>query len=277
MDASECEDFDPRDYQNLPRLPLLRLVDLAHDLLRGMPKPPHERVADVAERVKSELDELEAAITKWKTIASEATLAEEAALDAFVDGLWTSLHARLDSWAVYEKAELLSLSSTRRGKVDYPRYIAAAQRAADILDRLFGDEGASFTNQTYSQQAKTMAAILKTIEDQRLGEAIDNLVGPDLLAALRDCQGRYEAMVVARTTREQKLGLSLRQLGEHLRWELNLYVIHVLGLADRSQPASIVTVKRWLAPILDARATTRVRPDGGVSGEWSIEAVRKGL
>lgn len=276
-DANELEDFDARNYQTLPRLPLVRLVELAHELLARMPKPPHERVVDAAERVKTELDELESAITKWRQVASDATLAEEAALDAFVDGLWASLHARLESWAVYEKAELLSLSSTRRGKVDYQRYIASAQRAADILDTLFGDEGPHFVHQSYTEQAKAMAGILKTIEHEKLGDAIDSLVGPDLLASLRDCQGRYEAMVVARTTREQKLGLSLRQLAEHLRWELNLYVIHVLGLADRSQPASVATVKRWLAPILDARATTRIRPDGGVSGEWSIEAVRKGL
>ena len=104
----------------------------------------------------SELDELESAITKWKTIASEATLAEEAALDAFVDGLWTSLHARLDSWAVYEKAELLSLSSTRRGKVDYPRYIAAAQRAA-AGTRLLPD-----------RQADVLAALNDSVSMRRL-------------------------------------------------------------------------------------------------------------
>jgi hypothetical protein len=275
MDSSE--DFDPRNYQTLPRLPLVGLLGLARDLLQRTPKPPPERVLDAAQRVRVELEQLEAAIGKWRSVASEATLAEEAALDAFVDGLWTSLRMRLESWSIYERAELLSLSTTRRGKVDYQRYIASAQRARDILETIFGEDGTNFVQHDYTQQAAAMAGVLKIIDDEELGDGIDALVGSDLLLALRDCQGRYESMVCARTTREQALGLSLRKLGEHLRWELNLLVIHVLGSIERGQPSSVAGVKHCLQPILDARSSTRVRADGGVSGEWSIEAVRRGL
>ncbi len=277
MDASDLEDFDARNYQTLPRLPLVGLLALARELVEGMPKPAAEQVLDAALRVRTELQELEAGIVKWRQVASEATLAEESALDGFVDGLWASLQMRLESWATYERAELLSLSTLRRGKVDYERYIAAAQRARSILETIFGDEGTNFIRGSYAEQASSMAGILKIIDDEALDEAIDSLVGPDLLASLRDCQGRYEAMVSARTTRETSLGLSLRKIAEHLRWELNLFVIHVIGSIDRSNPASTARVKACLQPILDARASTRVRSDGGVSGEWSIEAVRKGL
>jgi len=275
MNASD--DFDPRSYQTLPRLPLVGLIALARELLQRTPKPTTEQVLDAGIRVRNELQELETGIGKWRQVASEATLAEESALDGFVDGLWTSLHMRLESWATYERAELLSLSTTRRGKVDYEPYIAAAQRARDIHETLFGEDGTEFVRRNYAEQASAMAGILKVIDDEDLGDAIDALVGPDLLASLRDCQGRYEAMVQTRTTREQSLGLSLRKIAEHLRWELNLFVIHLLSSVDRSQPESVARAKTCLQPILDARSNTRVHPDGGVSGEWSIEAVRKGL
>lgn len=281
MDASELEDFDAKNYQTLPRLPLVGLLALARELLQRMPKPAREHVLDAAVRVRAELGELESAIVKWRQVASEATLAEEAALDGFVDGLWRSLHMRLESWLTYERAEPLSLSTARRGptdeKVDYRRHIASAQQAREILDTIFGEDGTNFVHRNYTEQASAMASILKIIDDEELGDTIDTLVGPDLLASLRDCQGRYEVMARTRTTREQSLGLTLRKIGEHLRWELNLFVIHVLSSIDRSEPDSLARVKQCLQPILDARSSTRVRADGGVSGEWSIEAVRKGL
>jgi hypothetical protein len=268
--ASEFDDFDPTSYQNLPRLSPNAALLLARNLLARVPKPTTERVHDAAARLQADFDVLETAITKRQALASELTLEQEAELDEFVDSLWIDLHARLESWATFEHPGLRVLASTGPATVDYGRYIDRAEQAREIMQRLFGAGGTSFVARGYREQAAAMGRILAAIDKYELADKIRTLVGPDLLPILRDAQARYTEMVRARGDREQNLGISLRTLAAQMRWRINLYVVHVLSLLDRSKPQTLDVVRNALQPIVEFRRTMRVR-DGSESGEWTFE------
>jgi hypothetical protein len=274
MAASEFDDFDPTNYQTLPRLSPHASLTLARELLARVPTPASERVREATGRLQAEFESLEAAIAKRRGLASELTLEQEAELDEFVDALWVDLHTRLESWSTFERPGASVLASMSNSAIDYDRQADLARQAREITELLFGRGGTSFVARGYRQQAEAMGRILAAIDRFQLANTITTLVGPDLLAILRDAQVHYTAMVRARGEREKNLGISLRELAGQMRWRINLYVVHVLSLLDRNKPDTLEIVRVSLRPILDFRQSMRVRGDGSDSGEWTYDGLR---
>lgn len=268
MEATGFLDFDPGQYLPLPRPPIPGLVSMTTALVEAAPEdPPAVIIADI-ERVSAQLQLVEEAIDARRVHASTEVFALEAEFDNFVDGLWLSLRDRLHGWRVYERPGARRLAALPEVSVDYSGYIARAARARVISVKLFAGEGTSFVQRSYAEQSAVMASILRIVKSENLGPDIDALVGEDLLASLRDCQPRYEAMVNARALREKGLSHNLRALGERLRGHLVLYTTHVLGLADPDAPETLAQIQTSLRPILAFRRkqATGQSETGGTGG-----------
>ncbi|MFW5740194.1 MAG: hypothetical protein ACOC1F_07495 [Myxococcota bacterium] len=74
--------------------------------------------------------------------------------------------------------------------------------------RLFQDSSDFLKEELVSQNTR-MAALLKQIDDDQLQAKIDSLCGPEFLAACREVQPKYKAMVSERLRRDEAAGTNL--------------------------------------------------------------------
>lgn len=266
------EPFDPTRYQSLPRLSPTTTQALAQSLLARTPTLASERVRRAAGQLAADLDELDRALGGTSAGAREI-VEREAELDHYLDGLWHTLHLRLTAWQVYERPGMLQVAAaTQTPLVDYDGCARRGRRARELSSVLF-PEGPPFVAHGYRTQSLVMAKRLAEIDARGWAKQLDKLAGRELLAALREAQVVYEAMVAARTARGPTL--SVRRASHQTQWQIGLYVVHVLSMVDPSAPTSEATVQHALQPLLALR---RLPSPGGESmsesSEWTYDGTR---
>lgn len=191
-------------------------------------------------------------------------LSDEFGLDVITDVMWGAFRDWLRSWSAFERVEFALITDGARPKT--AKILAAGQdkarRARELHDQLFGTDGLAFTQRSYPEQAQSMASLLRLIDEDELGPSIEELVGPEILVALRRCQTLYEAMVDARMTRDDASSVDLSALRVSLIRAIARYTSAVISLVDEDDPDSLEMVRHALRPIevtraRQARARTR--------------------
>ncbi len=258
MEITTFETFDPSFYQRMGRLDTLEALALGRALLELRPEDASSQIDRIADKLEGIVLEGEAMLTTRHRESAPTDHSSEVLLDAVADSLWSTLRTRLDGWSVFEHRGMASLLQAH-GKRSMTAVALAlartkAEQALDVSSRLFGAQGLAFIRLPYPAQARQMASILRLIEEDGLGPAIDVLAGPELMIALVACQAQYEAMVTARLSRRDRRTGHFGVLAGKLRRLLTRYVNAVLTLLDEDEPESLELVVAALQPIEVLRA-----------------------
>ncbi|KIG15128.1 hypothetical protein DB30_06036 [Enhygromyxa salina] len=222
-----------------------------------MPAGVPDHVNDAAQLLADAVDDAENALMERLDGKADAGL--ERSFDVLVDRVWVALRARLEFWQVYrhEGLDLLSAEELTTAKVEAHRKLSRV--AEELLARLFGD-GVDFLRVSYPQQAAHMAARLRYIESHGLQAEFVELVGAAPASLAQVCQRRYEAMVAARTARDNAVSVNLRPLRAKIRWAAENYASLLISTLPKGDAEWSETVLAALQPML-ANDTTRSKTD----------------
>jgi hypothetical protein len=247
------ESFDPSNYQRMGRLDILEALALGRALIELCPRDASPQIDRISDKLEHLVSEGETMLTTRRRESAPTDHTMEVLLDALADSLWSTLRNRLDGWSVFEHRGMASVlpAHGRRSVTATTLALARkkAERARALSGRLFGAEGLAFIRLPYPAQARSMASILRLIEEDGLTPVIDELAGPELMVALAACQTQYEAMVKARMSRTDRKTTHFGMLGGKLRRVLARYVSAVLTLLDEDEPESLALVLAALQPI----------------------------
>lgn len=133
----------------------------------------------------------------------------------------------------------------------YPK----AQRAAEIDAKLF-PQGTEFLKSEYAAQSTSMATLLQVIDEGGLEHDINDILGPEFLAAVRDVQPRYAAMVKERLRRDKAAGQNLFETIRAIQAAIVNYAGKVIGAIEHDDPATEEMARVALLPILNHRDAT---------------------
>jgi len=98
-----------------------------------------------------------------------------------------------------------------------------------------------------------MATILRTITEEGLEKEVNEIIGPELLTAVREVQPRYEAMVDERLRRDKASGQNLFETIRAIQAAIVNYAGKVIGAIEHDDPATVETARIALLPILNHR------------------------
>jgi hypothetical protein len=247
------ETFDPTLYQRMGRLDVLEALALGRALLELCPKdesPQLDRIAGKLERLVSEGETM---LTTRRRESIPIDHSTDLSLDALADFLWGTLRNRLHGWSVFRHPGWAGVLQAHGKRSIIAVALAQARkkavRAHELSGRLFGAEGLAFIRLPYPAQARSMASILRLIQEDGLAPAIDELAGPELMVALVACQAQYETMVRSRMSRTGRKSAHFGRLGGKLRRLIARYVNAVLTLLDEDEPESLDVVLVALQPV----------------------------
>lgn len=236
--------FEPSQYLRAPIITVSSGITLADALVKGAPadapanvKKAVKRLKATAEKARDDLSARNKALGVYKEEDSRD-------LDNEADRAWGAFRMRLQALAM--------LPGDR-----FPR----AARAAE-LDALLFPEGTEFLKAEYTVQGPTMGAILRRIKDDDLADELDDLVGPELLKAIRHVQPRYEAMLTERLRRDKALGQNLLETTRGLQAAIVNYTTKLVATIDDDDAASIEAVRVALLPLTNFRDAA-ARPTSG--------------
>jgi hypothetical protein len=265
------ESFDPSNYQRMGRLDILEALALGRALSELCPRDASPQVDRIADKLEHLVSEGETMLTTRRRESAPTDHTMEVLLDALADSLWSTLRNRLDGWSVFEHRGMANVLSVHVKRTATAAALALARKKAEraraLSGRLFGAEGLAFIRLPYPAQARSMASILRLIEEDGLAPAIDELAGPEIMVALAACQTQYESMVKVRLSRTDRKTTHFGMLGGKLRRVLARYVSAVLTLLDEDEPESLALVLAALQPIeaLRIQASRGMgRPEGAV-------------
>lgn len=265
--------FDPSYYQRTGRLDALEALALGRALMDTRPidaSPQVDRIADKLEQLVSEGEDM---LTTRRRESAPVDHSMETVIDPLADFLWGTLRTRLDGWSVFEHRGMASVLQAHGKRsataVALARARSKAERARALSGRLFGAEGLAFIRLPYPAQARSMASILRLIEEDGLTPLIDELAGPEIMIALVACQARYEEMVKAKMSRVDRRSGNFNVLVGKLRRALARYVSAVLTLLDEDEPETLDLVVAALQPIEFHR--TQLSRGASRAGASSVE------
>lgn len=252
------ESFDPTPYQRAPRGNLRSIVSLAAALVEHAPRDASDTVDRTTGNLQETIAEAEQGLTVRSRESAPADFSHELVLDGGADALWGALRSGLEARAALGHAGIAAVLATQSKRSPVAVALRAGQnkakRAKVLLGKLFGEAGLSFTQRTYPEQAVSMATMLRLIDEDELAEEIDELVGPELLVALRATQPAYEAMVDARLSRDRRPKTDLNALRQKLTRAIGRHCNAVLALLDERDPDSLPLVIDALRPVEVFRA-----------------------
>lgn len=247
------DNFDPSYYQRMGRLDAIEALALGRALVETRPIDASPQIDRIAERLDQLVSEGEDMLTARRRESAPIDHSMETVLDPLADSLWGTLRTRLDAWSVFEHRGMASVLQAHGKRsataVALARARDKAERARALSSRLFGAEGLAFIRLPYPAQARSMASILRLIEEDGLAPVIDEVAGPELMVALVACQAQYEEMVKARMSRADRKSGNFGVLVGKLRRVLARYVNAVLTLLDEDEPESLDLVVAALQPI----------------------------
>jgi hypothetical protein len=247
-------EFDHQAHARIPVGNLATTLALSRALERR--KPPPEQASAAVEEAAEELSETVVEVCaalvdrRRKKVPSYGP---PRLLDRGVDAVYAGVRDRLVGWRCFEHPGLDALieRGDTFGKL-LAKARASAERAADLHARLFGAEGLRFTQLAYHEQAEAMETILGLIDEGQLEASLEDLVGPEFVAALRGCQEDYREMVADRLGEEHEPVL-LRELTAKLRQAITQYVFAVLGTVRKKKPHSASVAAHALRPVIVVR------------------------
>lgn len=252
------ETFDPSYYQRMGRLDAIEALALGRAMLELWPQGASPQIDRIAGKLEQLVSEGETMLTTRRRESAPTDHSLEMLLDPLADSLWSTLRTRLDGWGVFEHRGMTGVLQGHGKRSAIAVALARARKQAvharELSSRLFGAEGLAFIRLPYPAQARSMASILRLIEEDGLAPAIDELAGPELMVALVACQAQYEAMVKARMSRTDRKSGHFGVLAGKLRRLLARYVNAVLTLLDEDEPESLDLVLAALQPIEFHRA-----------------------
>jgi len=133
-----------------------------------------------------------------------------------------------------------------------PDVYPQAQRAIVLEGKLF-PQGTELLKSEYAAQRTSMATILRTIDNEGLEKEVNELLGPECLATVREVQPRYEAMVDERLRRDKAAGQNLFETIRAIQAAIVNYAGKVIGAIEHDDPATVETARMALLPILNHR------------------------
>ena len=246
--------LDMSIYYPIPQLVTGDFVTLINALLRLAPKNPPPHIAEAINELKSALNEAKSKLVV--RIDEDLSTKLERAFDLLVDYVWNELNRRLEFASVYKHAGAAMFSDEEREELEFDDRLEEARSAEKMNQRLFAN-GGDFLRTPFSQQATHMATRLEWIESKEFGPVLEEIVGPKLVALLKVCQRRYEAMVEDRASRDGKSAADLREVRADLRRQIAAYCGVIGSMYKPAQPETAKVVEAALLPILIARAHTR--------------------
>jgi hypothetical protein len=242
-------DFTP--YQTAPLLSAEATLTLAVDLHAKTPAtaPPH--VEKAAKRMLNTANEIKQVfITRVERAG--VNLRAEMSFDSACDRFWVSVRHRLFYWMNYDHEGLDLLDEQEQDKLDLEDKLEKAEIARELDKHLFGIDGLKFLGKPFNQQVALMASRLSFLAASDKYSDYEEVIGSDLLNTLNVLQGRYEAMVSDRSSREDD-GAGLRQLRHTLQRHIALYSTAALTMIDEEDPDSIELVLAALRPMINVR------------------------
>ena len=237
----------------IPSISLKVMLSLAKAVLGRAPSLDVPLVLDAIERLAKAAAQADAALTTRLRERNPELVGAELACDRAVDGLWKLLRDLLASYAAYEHEGFDALAQTPAftEQLEVMRERAAAAR--ELGERVFGHDGLAFTRLPYIEQAETMAALLRLIDEDELGPALEQVVGPELPVLLGGAVARYTKMIEERLARTSTSGPDLRQMQAQLRRRLNRYVNALTVWADEDDPGRVEQAWEALLPMITVR------------------------
>ncbi len=233
---NNAELFDHSLYMRAPVFSLATGISLARALLATVPTGMPAIVKKAAAQLAEHTDASESLWVQRQRVDLAASEVNTRAIDTTTDRAWMALRGRLDSCA------LLAVE-------DQP----LAPRAAELVTILFGD-GMTFLKATYAEQSATTSALLRRVDEDRLGKELDAICGPEYLRAVRRLQPQYEAMVASVLQREESgldFNVQLRALGRAI---VN-YTIKVASTVADDDQKTIDRARTALRPLDNFRAS----------------------
>lgn len=253
--------IDLAQYRTIPMLTVTGTISVTRSLVERSPPQLPDYVAASKKRLMSEIEHTQSAITT--RLDDKFSLGAERSFDLLVDRVWGHLRSRLEFWGLYVHEGVDLFDQSERAELELDEGVALAQTAAQLLARLFGD-GVEFLQMSYPEQAEHMAARLRYIEREGLGEVFEQLVGDHPALLMRICQRRYEAMVRERNSREGGVSVNLRLLREQLRRAAEDYASLLLSTIHEAEDDWITQVFAALKPMVVARNQARRGGGAGV-------------
>lgn len=250
----EFMQFDATPYQRIPNINTRATLALARALRDRTPAELSDGVAKEAARLDAVIAEAEAVFTARRRDEDAPEYGAAVTFDAAADRLWSALHGQLWSWSAFEhpgfdaaisaEGELGGLIAAARAKAD---------SAHDLLARLFGEQGLQPLRAPFHEQSEETAAMIRLIEEDQLRDDLDELVGPELVAAVIAVQPIYEQMARDRLTGSNDAAATIRELQRKLRFRIGRYSAQLLGMIDDDVPHSLEQVKAALRPLIGMR------------------------
>jgi hypothetical protein len=236
--------FDSTVYTRAPIISVASGITLAQTLAEACPKGADAGVKKAAKHLKAVADKALSDVTERNKKLGAFPDEDSRVLDNEADRAWGALRLRLQALAMI----------TEHAKAD-------AKRAAEVDFALF-QGSTEFLKAEYSVQSSRMGAILQHIDGEKLGADLDRLAGKAFLAAVRDIQPRYEAMVKERLRRDNASGTNLSDTLKSLQDAITHYATKVCGMVELDDPKSEEAVRVALLPILNHRQNAASKSQG---------------
>jgi hypothetical protein len=250
--------FDFAPYQRIPQVTLEAALALARALLDARPVGLSQQVDLAAAELGQQVAEVELTVGSQPPSSSPCPQAQGHDLElegSGLDSLWETLRARLSTWQGFEHPDLDPIIDG--GEAPLAQVLAngraKAERARRYLELVFGAGGLRFLRGSECERLASMAAILGRIEAEGLAEGIDELAGPELLAALEGCQREHASRLGRPLLRVVDELPALDELRVDLHRTTTAYLIAVLGLVRLREPETFAPVHRALRPVLVLR------------------------
>jgi hypothetical protein len=247
------DSFNPDAFTRLPNFSVRSGVSLASSLLELSLPVESDATRRAARRLAERAAEARAALSR-RAPKGSSPASDAPSIDLASDRAWSALKLRLEGYA------LLPVASNAR-----------AAKARELLTVLFGNEGLSFVNLPYAEQAAATEAILARIDAESLARDVEQCAGKDFIDAVRAMQPKYEAMVRDFLARDDK-SENLRTVQLALQSALAQYAVAAIGAIDTENPAHLDAVSAALAPlsnhkkaVLRSSSATEEPSDGGGS------------
>lgn len=239
--------IDRTPYTSAPRIGMASgatLIEQLIDVAKGEESPT---IADSVKKLRKTLANARATHVQAGRASATPTAAGDLVLDATADRCLKALKLRLDAWPLIDTGE-------------------RAQRATRHLALLF-PRGLQPTQATFAVQDAEMRRISTELKDGELADSLDELVGPEFIAAFKKVAKAYSAMVKA-MGRVVDSGVDQRTVVIAMQTVIVQHASRVLGELEDDEPGSVERVRRLLAPIDNFRARAG---QGGGSGDGEGE------
>lgn len=231
--------FDPLLYAYTPSVTPSSGVSLASALVDACPRNAPAGVKKAASYLDIISEQVRAELSVRSRQLGIFQDEDTRGLDNEADHCWRALRLALQSKAMLR----LDL---------YPQ----AKLAAAIEAALFPPGPEPLKADYFSQSSGLSASLRRVDEDPKLEKDINALVGPEFLAAIRDVQPRYEAMVKERLRRDVASGQDLTERVRAIQSAIVSYVSKVVASVEQDEPPTIELARKALLPLANHREAT---------------------